>query len=174
MDSGYAGIKDFYINEFNPDEWWPAPTTEDTTGTPDYDGAHLSIVKHAVVDPPNTTQIYYQITLINDGNKALSPVYVRYTFPPGVVECNSPNLKPEELASTYANWTLAGLSVGDVTTFSFYLDIIDGCPSELVDCVDVTAGYDSEWITPSYTCKRITASNTSAIKLKWMHVDLWR
>ena len=154
-----------------------APTTEDTTCTQDCDGAHLSIAKYAVADPRNTTQIYYQITLINDGNKTLSPVHVRYTFPPSVKYGRNPNvpdLKTEELSSTYANWTLSRLSVGDVISFHFILDITGECPSTLVDRVDVTAGYDDPWITPSYTGKQIAAGNTNAIKLKWLHVDLWR
>ena len=150
-----------------------APTTDDVICTTDCDGAHLSIAKYAAVDPPNTTQIYYQISLINDGNKTLSPVYVRYTFPPNVKFVRS-RVGTDEVSATYANWTLTRLSVGDVISICFVLDTIGECPSELVDRVDVTAGYDDPWITPIYTGKQIAAANTNAVKLKWLHVDLWR
>lgn len=155
-----------------------APTTVDTICTTDCDGAHLSIAKYAVVDPLNSTQIYYQITLINDGNKTLSPVYVRYTFPPnvkyGIPPISVGTFATDELSATYAKWTLTRLSVGDVISFCFVLDTIGECPSELVDRVDVTAGYDDPWITPIYTGKQIAADNTDAIKFKWLHVDLWK
>jgi uncharacterized repeat protein (TIGR01451 family) len=101
----------------------------------------------------------YTITLENDGNKALGPVYVRDLFPPKAAYINS-SVRPSELTETYANWTLTHLAIGDVSTIVLNLDVTKYHPDELVNRVFVTAGYDGN--------EQITASNFSALEIEWL------
>ncbi|HOO54290.1 MAG TPA: hypothetical protein PLX30_08635, partial [Methanothrix sp.] len=146
------------------------------TGVPKYDRPHLNVVKsgsiieETILDAKEETKVgesrdevikvaTYTITLKNDGNKALGPIYVKDLFPPGAAYINS-SVRPSELAETYANWTLIHLAIGDVSTIVLNLDVTKHHPDELVNRVFVTAGYDGD--------EQITASNFSALEMEWL------
>jgi uncharacterized repeat protein (TIGR01451 family) len=146
------------------------------SGVPKYDRPHLDVVKNGsireetIFDAKEETLAgesrdrvikvaTYTITLKNDGNKALGPIYVRDLFPPGALYISS-SVRPSELTDTYANWTLTHLAIGDVSTIILNLDVTEHHPDELVNRVFVTAGYDGD--------KQITASNFSALEMEWL------
>ena len=101
----------------------------------------------------------YTITIENDGNAALGPIYVKDLFPPGAVFDEPSSLRPTELTETSANWTLTHLAIGDVATITLKLDVAKYYPEELVNRVEVCGGYGDGWVC---------ASNFSALELNWL------
>ena len=59
-----------------------------------------------------SSKVRYTITLENDGNRALGPIYVKDFFPEGAMFIDS-SLRPSELTHARAEWTLTHLSIGD-------------------------------------------------------------
>jgi uncharacterized repeat protein (TIGR01451 family) len=139
------------------------------TGIPKYDRPHLTVVKNGSFAKETTlageskdkviTVATYTITVENDGNRALGPVYVRDLFPPGSIFIEPSSLRPTELTDTYANWTLTHLAIGDVSTIVLNLDVTKHVPAELVNRVEVCGGYGDEWVC---------ASNFSAVEKEWL------
>ncbi|AET64760.1 DUF11 domain-containing protein [Methanothrix harundinacea] len=106
----------------------------------------------------NETIATYTISIENDGDRALAPVYVRDIFPPGSVFIHPASVRPTELNDKYANWTLTHLGIGDVATIIFSLEVTKALhveslthhPAELVNRVEACGGYNgSEWICGS-------------------------
>ncbi|HII06128.1 MAG TPA: DUF11 domain-containing protein, partial [Methanotrichaceae archaeon] len=146
------------------------------TGIPKYDRPHLTVVKNGsfhketIFDAKDTTLAgesrdkvitvaTYIITVENDGNRALGPIYVKDLFPPKAVYINS-SVRPTELTETYANWTLTHLAIGDVSTIVLNLDVTKHVPAELVNRVEVCGGYNGdEWVC---------ASNFTAVEKEWL------
>ena len=62
-------------------------------GVASFDQPHLSISKSGSQEPAGGTFIDYVITVKNDGNRALGPVYIQDLFPPGT-EYISSSLRP--------------------------------------------------------------------------------
>jgi len=133
------------------------------TGVSRYDEPHLTVIKEGRmkrafyngVDDANIAE--YNITVTNDGNAALGPVYVKDLFPSGTVFINS-SLRPARMASNYANWTLMYLSIGQAVDIKLMLNVTDEA-DELVNRVDAYAAYNDRWIT---------ASNFTAHQLNWL------
>ncbi|HOO53398.1 MAG TPA: NosD domain-containing protein [Methanothrix sp.] len=147
------------------------------SGVPEYDRPHLNVVKtldgiveETIFAAKETTLAgesrdktikvaTYTISIENDGNRALGPIHVRDTFPPGANFINA-SLRPSELADAYANWTLTHLAIGDVNTLVLNLDVTEHVPDELVNRVEVCGGYnDDAWVC---------ASNFSALEIEWL------
>ena len=143
------------------------------SGAAKYDRPHLNVTKtlDGIVaerdecDGDNCSKTRYiatyTITIENDGNAALAPIYVKDLFPPGAV-FESSSLRPSELGECcYANWTLTHLSIGGVATITLELDVTKYYPSELVNRVEVCGGINSG---ADYVC----ASNFSALEKNWL------
>ncbi len=141
------------------------------SGAAKYDRPHLNVTKtlDEIVEKEdecdeescsNTKYIAtYTITIENDGNAALGPIYVKDIFPPGAVYEGS-SLRPSELGECcYANWTLTHLAIGDVVTITIELDVTKYYPYELVNRVEVCGGQDGE---------HVCAANYSALELNWL------
>ena len=141
------------------------------TGVAKYDRPHLNVTKtlDGIVeekdecDEENCSKTMkiatYTITIENDGNAALGPVYVTDFFPPGAAFVES-SLRPSELGECcYANWTLTHLSIGDVRTIILKLDVTKYHPDELVNRVEVCGGYNGDWVC---------AKNFSAMEINWL------
>ncbi|HII07665.1 MAG TPA: DUF11 domain-containing protein [Methanotrichaceae archaeon] len=146
------------------------------TGVPKYDRPHLNVTKtldgiaeETIIGAKDTTLagesrekvikvVTYTITIENDGNRALGPVYVRDLFPPKAAFVSA-SVRPMDLTETYANWTLTHLAIGDVSTIVLNLDVTEHAPDELVNRVEVCGGYGDEWVC---------AYNFSAMEIDWL------
>jgi len=126
-------------------------------GVPHYDHPHMVAKKEGRI-MPNTTLALYNITLENDGNKVLAPVYVKDIFPPLATFVNS-SFRPSELTQKSANWTLTHLAIGDTLTIQLCLNVSEYSGDEIVNCVEVSGGYDGKWVT---------ARNFTALEVNWL------
>lgn len=78
----------------------------------------------------------YTITITNDGNAALGPLFLRDTFPPGSRFLNA-SLRPVKLESNSCNWTLLHLAIGDSAKIEIYLDTAR-CDGDIINLVEAT------------------------------------
>lgn len=118
---------------------------------------HLSVSKAGKAEPAEGTFIDYVITVTNDGNRALGPVYVQDLFPPGAEYVRS-SLRPTVLNSSSARWTLLSLGIGSTTTIELKLNMT-GDASSVVNRVQVDGSYDGGWVT---------AQNYSSLEFNWL------
>jgi len=125
-------------------------------GVARYDEPHLHVTK-AGTAIPGTTCVRYDIDILNDGNSALGPVYVRDIFPEATDYLNS-SVRPSNLKENYANWTLICLAIGQSVRLATYLNITEDV-SSLINRVCVSGAHDDRWIT---------ACNYSAIHYSWL------
>ena len=109
-----------------------------------FDEPHLSISMTDNAESAGGTLIDYVITVTNDGNRALGPIYITDIFPRYAQYVYS-SLRPSELNSSYARWTLLDLGVGDSSTVELKLNMTDYADS-LVNRVKVMGGYNGNWI----------------------------
>ncbi len=126
------------------------------TGVSKYDVPHITLTKNGTIIE-NTTTAKYLITVLNDGDRALGPVYVRDAFPAGAVYLNS-SVRPSELEKTYVNWTFASLSIGQALIIDLRLNLTEG-GKDLINRVYAAGGYDGNWTT---------AANFSAVEVNWL------
>ena len=135
------------------------------TGVAKYDEPHLTITKEGKEEPAygrfvDYSFVDYKITVVNDGNQALEPVYVLDLFPPGT-EFVSSSLRPTELASNYSRWTLTNLGIGSRSEIDLRLKV-RGVGS-LVNQVQTNGGYNNTWVS---------AENFSALRKDWLSCNL--
>jgi uncharacterized repeat protein (TIGR01451 family) len=126
-------------------------------GVSRFDRPHLTLNKTGRIEP-GTVVADYTITVLNDGNTALDPVYVWDIFPSGTDYLGS-SLKPERLQPGYANWSLLYLGIGQSVTISLRLNLTDP-QDELVNLVYASGGHNDEWVT---------AGNMSVIQFGWLN-----
>jgi|WetSurMetagenome_2_1015567.scaffolds.fasta_scaffold01428_7 large repetitive protein len=126
-------------------------------GVSRFDRPHLSLNKTGRMEP-GTAAADYTITILNDGNTALGPVYVWDIFPAGTEYLNS-SLKPNRLHPGYANWSLLYLGIGQSVTINLRLNVTDP-QDELVNLVYASGGHNGEWVT---------AGNMSVIRSGWLN-----
>jgi len=79
----------------------------------------------------------YTITMENDGNAALGPLYLQDIFPPGATFINS-SLRPGRIAANSSNWTLLHLAIGDKARIDVNLDA-KNCSGDIINRVAVLA-----------------------------------
>ena len=133
------------------------------TGVSKYDHPHLWVMKEATLTPvryknEDCVFVNYTITVVNDGNANLDPLYVRDLFPAGCEYINA-SVRPAELTSTYANWTLTHLPVGGESVIEMLMNVTEEAGSNLVNMVNVAGVHGSDWIY---------AFNYSAIEREWL------
>ncbi len=127
-------------------------------GVARFDEPHLSISKIGKAEPAGGTFINYVITVVNDGNYALGPVYVLDLFPSGTEYVYS-SLRPSELNGSYARWMLVSLGIGASSTIELKLNMTKN-QDNLVNRIQAIGGYKDELVT---------AENFSAIQLNWLN-----
>ena len=121
-----------------------------------FDRPHLTLNKTGrLID--RTTMVDYQITVLNDGNAALGPVYVWDIFPAGT-DYLSTSQKPDRLQPGYANWSLLYLRIGQSVNINLRLNVTDP-QEELVNVVYASGGHNGEWVT---------AGNMSVMQFGWL------
>lgn len=119
---------------------------------------HLNVVKEGtLVHENDRTLAHYVITIENDGDRTLEPVFVRDLFPPGSGFINS-TYRPT-ITSGGANWSLTHISPGDKIPIGLWLDVTNFRGDELVNRVEVCGGNGDEWIC---------AANFSAVEINWL------
>ena len=126
-------------------------------GVAKYDRPHISLCKEARVDLLRTTFADYRITIENNGNRALGPVYVKDVFPAGTEYITS-SLRPAELTTSYANWSLPVMGIGSKVIIDMQLNITEES-SNLVNRVEAAGKHDSGWTL---------ARNFSTVRLNWL------
>jgi len=126
-------------------------------GVAKYDRPHISLSKIAKVDLLKTTYADYQIIIENNGNRALGPVYVKDIFPTGTEYITS-SLRPAELTTRYANWSLPAMGIGSKVIIDLQLNITEN-PSNLINQVEAAGNYGNGWTL---------ARNFSIVHLNWL------
>jgi len=111
------------------------------TGISRYDQPHIAVTKDGRMKSEwfqkvNATVAEYVITVTNDGNRALAPVYVRDLFPPGTEFIGS-SVKPSMLSSSDANWTILHLGIGNTLAITLKLNVTEGASSSVINRVEV-------------------------------------
>ncbi|MHB8118327.1 MAG: SdrD B-like domain-containing protein, partial [Methanothrix sp.] len=125
-------------------------------GVSRFDRPHLTLNKTGRL-VPGTAAADYTITVLNDGNAALGPVYVWDIFPAGTDYLGA-SLKPDRLQPGYANWSLLYLGIGQFVNINLRLNVTDP-REELVNAVYASGGHNDEWVT---------AGNMSVMQFGWL------
>ncbi|VVB72691.1 Uncharacterised protein [uncultured archaeon] len=118
---------------------------------------HLSVSKVGRMEPAGGTLIDYVITIRNDGNRVLGPVYVLDLFP-SETEYVFSSMRPTNLDADSARWTLLSLGIGAAVTIELRLNMT-GNPGSLINRVQVNGGNNNEWVS---------AENYSALEFNWL------
>ncbi len=126
-------------------------------GVSKYNEPHLSIYLADSCDLADNSILRYTITVKNDGNAALGPIYLRDLFPPGTEYIGS-SVGPSELTPGYANWTLLSLGIGGSSSIDLELNVTRDVES-LVNRVEAIGGHNGQWVS---------AANFSVIQLSWL------
>jgi len=126
-------------------------------GVAKFDEPHLSVSKVGKAEPAGGSFIDYVITVTNDGNRALGPVYVMDFFPPQTTYVYS-SLRPTSLNASYARWTLLSLDIGATTAIDLKLNMTENTDS-LINRIQADGGYDGQFVT---------AQNYSALEFNWL------
>jgi uncharacterized repeat protein (TIGR01451 family) len=131
------------------------------TGSSKYDYPHITVTKEGVKKSEwfnliNSTVGDYTITVTNDGNRALAPVYVADFFPPGT-QYISASVKPTTLTDKTANWTILHLGIGNSLTINLKLNITEFAPDSVLNCVQVS-GLAGESMVASTNCTSLDSA----------------
>lgn len=126
-------------------------------GVAKFDEPHLSITKTGQKEPSQGTFINYIITVTNDGNRALGPVYVQDLLPSGTEYIYS-SVRPTHLTQNSVEWTLLSLGIGASSNIELKLNITQDADG-LINRVKASGEYDGQWVA---------AENYSALQLGWL------
>jgi uncharacterized repeat protein (TIGR01451 family) len=123
-------------------------------GVSRYSEPHLNVTKKGWLQDDVAS---YAITIINDGNMALSPVLVNDSFPTGAQFLNS-SLMPLRQDPNSTSWALPYLSVGESVRIDINLDV-KRCEPNFINQVEA-AGNSSAGL--------VVAKNQSIIDRSWL------
>jgi uncharacterized repeat protein (TIGR01451 family) len=98
------------------------------SGAAKYDRPHLYLRKDGLRAGDVAA---YTITITNDGNATLGPLFLQDLFPPGARFINA-TLQPNLLRSNSSNWTLLHLSIGDTLRIGINLDV-EKCEDDIIN-----------------------------------------
>ncbi len=112
------------------------------SGAARYDHPHLTLRKDGrkVEDVAG-----YTITICNDGNAALAPIFLQDIFPPGASFINS-TLRPNRMDGNSSNWTILHLAIGDSLSIGINLDV-ESCQSDIINRAVAVGSYSSGSVT---------------------------
>jgi uncharacterized repeat protein (TIGR01451 family) len=119
-----------------------------------YDEPHLYLCKDGRL--VNDVAVY-TITITNDGNAALGPIFLQDLFPAGARFINS-TLRPLQIGKNSSNWTLVHLAIGDSIKIGIDLNI-KKCPGDVVNRALVVGNYSTG---------SVNAQNLSVIDRAWL------
>ncbi|MGV8175811.1 MAG: lamin tail domain-containing protein [Methanothrix sp.] len=105
-------------------------------GTAMYDGPHISLRK----DGRRFKDVgSYIITICNNGNSALGPIFLQDLFPDGAGFINA-TLRPNEIENNSTSWTLLHLAIGDTLSIGINLDL-DKCEGDIINRAVVVGNF---------------------------------
>ncbi|HUS74709.1 MAG TPA: lamin tail domain-containing protein [Methanothrix sp.] len=93
-----------------------------------YDRPHLYLRKDGQLAKDVAT---YTITITNDGNTTIGPLFLQDLFPPGARFLNA-TLRPNQIGSNSSNWTLLHLSIGDTVRIGINLNV-EKCEGDIIN-----------------------------------------
>jgi uncharacterized repeat protein (TIGR01451 family) len=94
----------------------------------EYDRPHLYLRK----DGKQVKDVAaYTITITNDGNAAIGPLFLQDLFPPGARFLNA-TLRPNQLDGNSSKWTLLHLSIGDTLRIGINLNV-EKCEGDIIN-----------------------------------------
>jgi uncharacterized repeat protein (TIGR01451 family) len=133
------------------------------TGVSRYDRPHLTVTKEGRMttkwfNKTNAQVAEYVITITNDGNRALAPIYVRDLMPSGT-EYISSSIRPSSLSRSEVDWTLLHLGIGNTIEIELELNVTEYAPGNVVNRVMV-CGMNGD------VC--VSAGNYSALESGWL------
>lgn len=105
-------------------------------GTAMYDGPHISLRKDGRRFKDEGS---YIITICNNGNCALGPIFLHDLFPEGAGFINA-TLRPNEIENNSTSWTLLHLAIGDTLRIGINLDL-DKCEGDIINRAVVVGNY---------------------------------
>jgi uncharacterized repeat protein (TIGR01451 family) len=98
------------------------------SGNAKYDRPHLYLRK----DGQRAGDVaVYTITITNDGNATIGPLFLQDLFPPGARFLNA-TLRPNQLDENCSKWTLLHLSIGDTLRIQINLDV-EKCGDDIIN-----------------------------------------
>jgi|WetSurMetagenome_2_1015567.scaffolds.fasta_scaffold05021_4 uncharacterized repeat protein (TIGR01451 family) len=127
------------------------------SGIARYNEPHISVSKYGKVRTTGGSLVDYVITVTNDGNRVLGPVYVQDIFPQGSEYIYS-SLRPASQNASRASWTLLSLGIGSSTIIDLSLNATDSSGS-LINRVQADGGYNGQWVS---------AQNYSVLDSSWL------
>ena len=125
-----------------------------------YEMPHITIYQRSEIDNTDENNINYTISILNDGNRTLGPIYLMDLFPAGMSFFDASARPSEEvlLDADHANWTFTSLPIG--RSLTLYLRLMRYVVLETpVNWVFVKAGHDGTWLT---------ANNSTVSNLNWL------
>jgi hypothetical protein len=163
-------IEDEYVGDFS--------ITRGYRVYPAMNKPHMSISSQGQVDQQDCSIIRYIISLVNDGNRLLGPVFIRTSFPSGTSYLNS-SIGPFELSSRYANWSISRLSVGESVNINLDLKVTTrrenySSSSRAVTIYPVMRKYEIEdketgkvTLFQTSSDRKLSSSNISKFDVDW-------
>jgi uncharacterized repeat protein (TIGR01451 family) len=127
------------------------------SGIARYNEPHITVSKAGKVATTGGSLVNYVITVTNDGNRALGPVYVSDFFPPGAQYVYS-SLRPSAQNASLAQWTLLSLGIGATTTIDLRLNMTESADN-IVNRVQADGSYDGNVVS---------AQNYSSLQFNWL------
>ncbi|HPT19262.1 MAG TPA: PKD domain-containing protein [Methanothrix sp.] len=125
-----------------------------------YEMPHITIYQRSEIDNTDENNINYTISILNDGNRTLGPIYLMDLFPAGMSFFDASAHPSEEmlLDADHANWTFTSLPIG--RSLTLYLRLMRYVVLETpVNWVFVKAGHDGTWLT---------ANNSTISNFNWL------
>jgi uncharacterized repeat protein (TIGR01451 family) len=98
------------------------------SGVAKYDRPHLYLRKDGLRVGDVAV---YTITITNDGNAAIGPLFLQDLFPSGARFLNA-TLRPNQIGQNSSNWTLLHLSIGDTLRIGINLDV-EKCDENIIN-----------------------------------------
>jgi uncharacterized repeat protein (TIGR01451 family) len=124
------------------------------SGSAKYDRPHLYLRK----DGLRVEDVaIYTITITNDGNATLGPLFLQDLFPPGARFINA-TLQPNLLCSNSSNWTLLHLSIGDTLRIQINLDV-EKCEDDIIN---------RAFVVGNCSLGQVFAQNLSVFNRAWL------
>lgn len=155
-ESGRVYIDDEYFGNYS--------ITRKILIRPIYKAPHLTVYSKGLIHRPECDRLEYTITIVNDGNQALGPIYLRDTFPSGTSFIGS-SIEPFELAPRYGNWSISTLGSGGSISFDIYLQVTARRENYTNRLMAVTIYKQTTGKTTHD--RRLRASNSSLLEANW-------